>query len=144
MAYGTPAYDYASGASSLAQNKTAQDAAANYGRFMGQERFRRDQNDRADNFRRSFPSVGQHFTQRGLQHSGQRQQGQREFVSDYQKDTGRAQFEQAGAEQGFQLQQNERDAQYYLALQQLFERMSQSRASQYDPFAAVKPLVGGA
>ena len=144
MAYGTPSYDYASGASALTQNKTAQDAAANYGRFMGQERFRRQQGEAQQGFRRQFPSVGKHYNQRGLYNSGLRQENQNEFVGDYQRAMDNAQFEQAGAEQGYEMQQTQRDAQYQLALQQLFEQMSQSRASQYDPFAGVRPLIGGA
>jgi hypothetical protein len=143
MAYGTPTYDYASGASALTQAKSAQDAAADYGRFMGQERFRRSTGQAEQGFKRQFPAVGQAFNQRGLWNSGQRQQGQQQFAQDYQTAMGNAQFEQAATDQGFQLQQNQRDAQYLLALQQLFEQIQAGRASQYDPYAAVTPLIQG-
>jgi hypothetical protein len=141
-AYGTPQYNYEQSKSALTQGKTAQDAAASYGRFLGQERFRRNSEQANQGFRRQFPAVGQHFNQRGLWNSGLRRQGQQQFTQDFADTMGNAQFEQAGQEQQFQLDQNTRDAQYLMALQTLFENLQAGRASGYDPYAGVRPQVG--
>jgi hypothetical protein len=143
MAYGTPQYEYEQGKSALTQGKTAQDAAAAYGRFMGQERFRRQGDQAAQGFRRQFPQVGQQFAQRGLYNSGLRQAGQRDYTQQYQQAMANAQFEQAGQEQQFQMDQTSRDAQYQLALQALFDRLQAGRLSSYNPYAGIGPQIGG-
>ena len=141
MAYQTPTYGYESAKNRLTENKGLSDVANNYGRFLSQERFRRNSEDQTRDFTKKFPKVGTHYNRRGMWNSGLRRAGQREYAQDYQKDLGRQAWDQGAQEQGFQMQQTASDVQYQRALQDLYEQMQAARASGYDPFAAVRPVV---
>lgn len=141
MAYSTPSYDYGKATSRLAENKGYEDVARNYGRFMSQERFRRGAEDAGRQFQQKMPKVGTHYNRRGMWQSGLRQQGQRNFAQDYQRDLGRMQYDQAAAETGFDMQQAQSDAMFQRALLDLYEQLQGGRAAGYDPFAAVRGIV---
>jgi hypothetical protein len=138
MAYGTPIYDYEQKRSGLTQRKGLEDVGRDYGRFMSQERFRRNSADMGDRFRQGMPKVGSAFNRRGIYNSGLRQQGQNDFVKNYQQQVDRAQFDYGAEVQQDQLAQTTSDAAYRQALLDLFEQMQAQRAAGYDPFAGVR------
>ncbi len=138
MAYGTPSYDYGVATSNLTARKGQEDVARDFGRFMGQERFRRSTQDNQQTFKRQFPNVASHFNQRGLHNSGLRQQGQRQFVQDYNQTQERSNFDRAAEVAGIDLQQTQSDANYQKALLDLYELYQGQRAAGFDPFAAVR------
>lgn len=138
MAYGTPTYDYEQQRSGLTQRKGLEDVGRDYGRFMSQERFRRQNMDQGSEFRDKFPKVGTHFNRRGMWNSGLRRQGQQRFAQDFAENQGRTRFDQAAEMSQIDQQQAMSDANYQQALLQLFEQMQAQRAAGYDPFAAVR------
>lgn len=138
MAYQTPTYNYEQARSRLTENKGYEDVARNYGRFMGQERFRRGTEDAGRQFTQKFPKVGSHFNRRGMWNSGLRREGQRNFAEDYQRDVARQQWDQGAWETGLDMQQTQSDAQYQRALLDLYENLQRGRAADYDPFAAIR------
>jgi hypothetical protein len=142
MAYQTGVYDYTTRVNDLGKRKGLEDVAGDYGRFMSQERFRRQNADNTSAFQKRFPQIGSQFNRRGLWNSGLRQQGQRDFTQSFQDQQSRAQFDQGAEEQKFQLERTASDAAYQDALRQLFEQFSVQRAAGYDPFAAVRGVVG--
>jgi len=135
-AYGTATYDYTKGTNDLARNKGVSDASQAYGRFLGQERFRRDQGDMTQNFKRQMPKVGSAFNARGLHSSGLRQQAQTQTAEQYNQQLQRSQFDQAQGEQGFEMRQAADDAGYQAALADLFARFQMARGN-VDPFSQV-------
>lgn len=142
-AYGTPSYDYAKGTNQLAHNKGMSDTANEYGRFLSQQRFRRGREDAGTQMRRKFPKVGGHFQNRGMWNSGIRQEGQREFLGDYNQDIQRSLQDEQLANQGFDMQQTQSDALYQQALLDLYERFQAGRMNT-DPFAQLYlPGSGG-
>lgn len=138
MAYTTPTYDYERARSRIVEDKGTTDAMRDFGRFMGQERFRRSTEDAGRQFRQKFPKVGTHFNRRGMWQSGLRQQGQRDFAQDYQRDLGRLQFDQGAMNTQYDMQQTQSDTGFQRALLDLYEQLQGGRAAGYDPFAAVR------
>ncbi len=138
MAYGTPVYDYEQERSGLTQRKGLEDVGRDYGRFMSQERFRRQNMDQGQDFRDKFPKVGTHFNRRGMWNSGLRTQGQNRFAQDFAEQQGRTRFDQAAESAQTDLAQSMSDASYQQALLGLFEQLQSQRAAGYDPFAAVR------
>lgn len=138
MAYGTPTFDYERRRSGLAQQKGLEDVGRDYGRFMSQERFRRQNQDMGTQFRDKFPKVGSHFNQRGLWNSGLRKQGQNRFAQDFEQAQSRSRFDQAADASMTDMAQTVSDSNYQQALLSLFEQMQAQRAAGYDPFAAVR------
>lgn len=135
-AYGTPQYNYTKGTSDLALNKSLSDASNEYGRFLSQQRFRRDQQDLGQRFKENMPRVGSSYNRRGLWNSGLRRQGQRQFGQEYNKALQRSQFDQGAAEQQFTMARSAGDARYQAALLDLYEQLQAGRANT-DPFANV-------
>lgn len=135
-AYATPTYSYTTATNELGLNKSLSDAANEYGRFLSQQRFRRDQQDLGQRFKQNFPRVGSAYNRRGLWNSGLRRQGQRQFGEQYNQALQRSQFDQGAAEQQYQMAQTGQDAQYQLALQKLYDQYQAARAN-VDPFAGV-------
>lgn len=133
-AYGTPAYDYTKGTSDLARNKTQSDAMNDYGRFISQQRFRRNREDAGLQVKRNFPRVGGGFNRRGIYNSGLRREGQQQYLGDYNRDVQRNLQDEQMENQGFDLQRSFGDANYQAALLDLFERFQGARAN-VDPFA---------
>jgi hypothetical protein len=140
MAYETPGYNYASQTNALAQNKGLSDVANNYGRFLSQERFRRQGEDAGNQFRRNMPKVGGSYNRRGIYNSGLRREGQRRYAGDYQRDVNRMGYDQAAEAQQFDMVQTQSDAAYQQALNDLYNQYQYSRAAGYDPFAAVRSM----
>ena len=139
--YSTPTYDYGRQANTLTTNKGMTDIAQNYGRFLGQERFRRGLDDGQRQFKENFPTIGRSFNQRGLYHSGLRREAQTNEAQDFQRQTDRYRQDFAAEENMFQQQQALQDAQYQQALLSLYEQMQQQRAASFDPFASVTGLL---
>ena len=135
-AYSTAQYDYNKGTSDLALNKGLSDAANEYGRFLSQQRFRRDQQDMGQQFKQNMPKVGSSYNRRGLWNSGLRRQGQRQFGEQYNQALQRSQFDQGAAEQQYTMTQTASDARYQQALLDLYEQFQSGRANT-DPFANV-------
>ena len=135
-AYGTPGYDYTKGTNQLAKNKGFGDAANDYGRFISQQKFRRQREDAGTQMRRKFPKVGGHFQNRGMWNSGLRQQGQRQFLGDYNRDVQRSLQDQQVENQGFDLRQAMDDSTYQDALVDLYDRWQAGRMNT-DPFTNV-------
>ena len=129
MAYGTPTYDYEKARSGLTERKGFEDVQRDYGRFLGQERFRRGAEDSSRQFRNKFPKVGTHFNRRGMYNSGLRRSGQKEFAQDYQRDLSRQQFDQASMNTQYDMDQTRSDAGYQRALVDLYEQMQAQRAA---------------
>lgn len=138
MAYGTPTYDYEQARSGLTQRKGLEDVGRDYGRFMSQERFRRQNMDQGNDFRDKFPKVGTHFNRRGMWNSGLRKQGQNRFAQDFSEQQSRTRFDQGAEMAQADMGQAQSDASYQQALLDLFAQMQAQRASGYDPFAAVR------
>lgn len=138
MAYGTPTYNYEQQKSGLTQRKGLEDVGRDYGRFMSQERFRRNNQDQSAQFRDKFPKVGTHFNRRGMWNSGLRKQGQNRFAQDFAQAQDRSRFDQAAESSRFDMEQGMSDAFYQQALLSLFEQLQQQRAAGYDPFSAVR------
>lgn len=135
-AYGTPTYNYNKATSDLALNKGLSDAANEYGRFLSQQRFRRDQQDMGRQFKENMPRVGSSYNRRGIWNSGLRRQGQRQFGEQYNKALQRSQFDQGAADQQYTMAQSASDARYQKALLDLYEQLQSTRANT-DPFANV-------
>ena len=134
--YGTPAYDYSKATSDLTRTRGQQDAAADYGRFLGQTQFRRQRRDMGNQFKQDFPRVASAYNRRGMLNSGLRRSGQRKYVSDYQRGLGDLGEDQAAMNQGYDLQRTQRDANYQAALLDLFEQFQAQRAAQ-SPYGSV-------
>ena len=126
--YGTPGYDYTAATNRLTQNHNAQQASQEYGRFLGQQRFRRQQGDMARDFTKGIPKVQQHYSDRGLGRSGMKQRSQREFGQDTQRQMQRHQQDWAGQQQGWALQDSQEDAMYNQNLLDLYEQFAARRA----------------
>lgn len=141
MGYETPGYNYGRQVSNRAQNKGLTDAAEDYGQFLGQERFRRQQADMTQGFQRAMPKVGAQFAQRGMFNSGLRRQGQRDFATAYKDQLGRSQYDQAADQQQFTMKRGINDATYTQGLQTLFDEYKAAGLTGPDPFAAVRGLV---
>lgn len=139
--YGTPQYDYTRRTNALAQNKAMSDAANQYGRFLSQQRFRRNREDAGIQMKRTFPKVGQSFQNRGLWNSGIRREGQRQYLGDYNRDIQRSLQDEQSANQGFDMQQTMQDSTYQQALLDLYEQLQAARAN-VNPFAGLY-LPGG-
>lgn len=135
-AYGTPAYDYNKGVSDMALDKSLNDAANDYGLFLSQQRFRRNQNDLGQNFRENMPRVGSSFNKRGIWNSGLRRQGQRKFGEQYNQALQRSQFDQGAEQQQFTMGRTADDARYQRALLDMYEKFQATRANT-DPYANV-------
>ena len=141
MAYGTPTYNYERARSGLTERKGFEDVSRDFGRFMGQERFRRSAEDANLQFKNKFPKLNTHFNRRGMWNSGLRRGGQREFAQDFRRDQNRMQYDQAAMNTQYDMDQTRSDAGYQRALVDLFEQMQAQRAAGYDPFAAVRGIV---
>lgn len=141
-AYATPSYDYGIKANQLTLNKGLSDISADFGRFMNQERYRRSQGDAQREFSDRFPRVGAQYNRRGLWNSGLRKEGQQREAQDFQRGMDRMQYDftanQAQADQSQALS----DASYQQALLGLFDQMQRERAATYDPYAALRQLLG--
>lgn len=127
--YGTPGYDYAKGTNALTTGHAQKQASQEYGRFLGQQRFRRQQGDMGRQFQQGLPKVGEHFGSRGIYRSGLRQEGTRKYAQDYQRDLQRGQQDQAQREQGYALSDSQDTADLNAALLDLFERYKASGAT---------------
>jgi len=138
--YGTPTFNYEQQRSALTQRKGLEDVGRDYGRFMSQERFRRQNKDQSDQFRDSMPKVGTHFNRRGMWNSGLRKQGQQRFAQDFADQQERSRFDQAAENSQTDLAQSTSDANYQIALLQLLEQLQGQRAAGHDPFAATRVI----
>ena len=135
MAYGTPIYDYEQARGGLAKTKAVSDQSNEFGRFLGQERFRRSREDMGTDFKRNFPKVGASFNRRGIWNSGLRKKGQRTAVNATNQNYRRLGEDQATDAAQWDLKQTADDAGYEAQLLALYDRMQATRASGYDPFA---------
>ena len=135
MAYGTPIYDYEQARGGLAKKKAITDQSNDFGRFLGQERFRRSREDMGRDFTQNFPKVGSSFNRRGIWNSGLRKKGQRRAVEATNRNFGRLAEDQATDAAQWDLQQTASDVSYQNELLALYDRMQATRAAGYDPFA---------
>lgn len=120
------------------QNKYAQDnAAQEYGRFLGQQRYARNREGMNRNYMRSFPKFTGQWAGRlgsGVK-SGVFTQDLTNNVNDFNRQLGEVDTDQATAEGQFASQQAMRDAAYQRALLALQEQFAAQQASA-NPFAA--------
>jgi len=138
MAYSTPSYDYGMQTNQLTTDKGIQDVMQNYGRFLGQERFRRGMSDANRMFKEQFPNIGRSYNRRGLYHSGLRRGAQTQEAQNFQRQTDRFRQDYATEQSALEQQQALRDAQYQNAMLSLYEQMQQARAAGYDPYGALR------
>ena len=138
MAYTTPRFDAGLAQSQLSTQKALTDSAADFGRFMGQQRHRRTTEEMGRGFSQNMPKVGRSFNARGMWNSGLRREGQRNFANDFGRAMGRVNEDQAAGEQQFIREQGLRDASYQQALLQIQEMVDKARAAGVDPFAAIR------
>lgn len=129
MSYSTPQYDYDRGVADLTLNKGVEDSTQAFGRFLGQQRYRRGLTDNANTFQRGFPKIGGGYNQRGLFNSGIRQGGQRQAAQDYSTATERLNTDEAAEAGQFQMGQGFRDAAFQARLLALYEELQRSRAT---------------
>ena len=139
MAYTTPTYEYGKSTSNLTRDKGVADQAADFGRFLGQERHRRGLEDTTRNFQQRMPKVAQSFQNRGFYNSGVRKQGQQQFAEGFQRDVSRQNYDWGLQESAYEMGKVNREADYQAALVELFERLQAARA-QDDPFAQIGGL----
>ena len=135
MAYGTPTYNYEQARGGLARQKALTDQANEFGRFLGQERFRRSKEDLGESFERRFPKVGNSFSRRGIWNSGLRKKGQRTAVNAANKDFRRLAESQATENAQWDMRQTNDDVRYEDELLALYDRMQASRATSEQDFA---------
>jgi hypothetical protein len=135
MAYGTPVYNYERDRGGLARQKALTDQANEFGRFLGQERFRRSKEDLGESFERRFPKVGNSFSRRGIWNSGLRKKGQRTAVNAANKDFRRLAESQATENAQWDMRQTNDDVRYENELLALYDRMQASRATSEQDFA---------
>ena len=135
MAYGTPTYNYEQARGGLARQKALTDQANEFGRFLGQERFRRSKEDLGESFERRFPKVGNSFSRRGIWNSGLRKKGQRTAVNAANKDFRRLAESQATENAQWDMRQTNDDVRYENELLALYDRMQASRATSEQDFA---------
>ncbi len=136
MAYGTPTYDYERARGGLAKTKALTDQANSFGRFLGQERFRREKEDLGDSFERRFPKVGNSFNRRGIWNSGLRKKGQRTAVNAANKDFRRLAENQATENASWDARQTADDVKYENELLALYDRMQAARAASAASFGS--------
>lgn len=137
MAYQTPTYDYGSATNRLTLDKGLQDVMQNYGRYLGQERFRRGMSDAQRMFKQQFPGIGRSYNRRGLYHSGLRRGAQQNEAQEFQRQTDRFRQDYATEQAAMEQQQALRDASYQQALLDMYAQMQQQRAAGYNPFEGV-------
>ena len=135
MAYGTPVYNYERDRGGLARTKALTDQSNEFGRFLGQERFRRSKEDMGESFERRFPKVGNSFNRRGIWNSGLRKKGQRTAVNAANKDFRRLAQDQATQDAQWGMRQTADDVRYETELLALYDRMQASRAASEASFA---------
>lgn len=135
MAYGTPTYDFEQARGGLAKTKAITDQSNEFGRFLGQERFRRSKEDMGTDFKRNFPKVGGSYNRRGIWNSGLRKKGQRTAVDATNKNFRRLAEAQATEDAQWDMRQASDNANYEAELLALYDRMQASRAAGYDPYA---------
>ena len=144
MAYGTPVYNYERDRGGLARQKALTDQANEFGRFLGQERFRRSKEDLGESFERRFPKVGNSFSRRGIWNSGLRKKGQRTAVNAANKDFRRLAESQATENAQWDMRQTNDDVRYENELLALYDRMQASRATSEASFAGPSAAAGPA
>lgn len=124
------------------QNKYAQDnAAQEYGRFLGQQRYARNREGMNRNYMRSFPKFTGQWAGRlgaGVK-SGVFQQDLTDNVNDFNRNLGEVDTDQAVAEGQFASQRAMRDAAYQRALLALQEQFAAQQAGT-NPFAAYEGI----
>jgi hypothetical protein len=138
MAYGTPVYDYEQARGGLAKKKALTDQSNDFGRFLGQERFRRDKEDMGKDFTQNFPKVGSSFNRRGIWNSGLRKKGQRTAVNATNQNYRRLAEGQATENAQWDMAQTNSDVGYENELLALYDRMQSTRAAGDDPFAGMR------
>jgi hypothetical protein len=138
MAYGTPVYDYEQARGGLAKRKAITDQSNEFGRFLGQERFRRQKDDMGTDFKRNFPKVGSSYNRRGIWNSGLRKKGQRTAVNATNKNYRRLAESQAADNAQWDMRQTADNASYEAELLALYDRMQATRAAGYDPYAGLR------
>ena len=143
MAYGTPTYNYEQARGGLARQKALTDQANEFGRFLGQERFRRSKEDLGESFERRFPKVGNSFSRRGIWNSGLRKKGQRTAVNAANKDFRRLAESQATENAQWDMRQTNDDVRYEDELLALYDRMQASRATSEQDFAGPSAASAG-
>ena len=143
MAYGTPTYNYEQARGGLARQKALTDQANEFGRFLGQERFRRSKEDLGESFERRFPKVGNSFSRRGIWNSGLRKKGQRTAVNAANKDFRRLAESQATENAQWDMRQTNDDVRYENELLALYDRMQASRATSEQDFAGPSAASAG-
>ncbi len=120
------------------QNKYSQDnAAQEYGRFLGQQRYSRNREGMNRDYMRSFPKFTGQWAGRlgaGVK-SGVFTQDLTDNVNDFGRQMGDLDMAQAGEMGNFQTQQANRDSAYQRALLALNEQLAAQRASA-NPFQA--------
>ena len=128
--YSDPQGTYLRQTQGIQRQKGLEDATRQYAQGLSQERFRRNREDQTTSFKRNFPKVGTHYNRRGMWNSGMRQQGQREFAGDFQRNVGRTDWDQAAQNQAFQMDQVGSDAQFQAALQSVYDQMQREKMLQ--------------
>ena len=138
MAYGTPVYDYEQSRGGLAKSKAITDQSNDFGRFLGQERFRRDKEDMGTDFKQNFPKVGSSFNRRGIWNSGLRKKGQRTAVNATNKNYRRLAEAQATDNAQWDMAQTTSDVKYENELLALYDRMQSGLAANSSPFTGMR------
>ena len=132
--YTTPQYDYARGTADLTLAKSLEDSTQAFGRFLGQQRYRRGLTDNAQQFQRSFPKIGAQANARGVFNSGIRRGYQRDAAQDYSTATTRLTQDETAEQGQYGLNQNLRDVGFQAQLLALYEEMQRQRATQPPAF----------
>lgn len=127
------------------QNKYAADKAAQeYGRFLSQQRYSRDNYNMKQNFQTRFPQMTGGLARRGFGSqvgSGRVGADVGQMVNQFNTAQGQLAQSQATDEGYFQTQQANQESAYQAAVLRLMEQMKATQAQQ-NPFATYQAVYG--